>query len=441
MKQLTVLSLVIVIVVLLLSCGDGPSEDTAPTGLPSGPHPIVIIAIDGLRADAVGAWGAPAATPALDALAAESVRFDQAFAQAPEMLPSLASMLSGMYPTTNGLRAPGDILQADAVTLAEALGGPGVATAAFVEGAPGGADFGLAQGFDSYQVVQRPGADGMAWMANHAKENFLLLIAGWGSGALDDVNQLLGEESAIDSERVIDVLASRDGDDPLQFDDAELQRVRDWYAARVQVIDAFIGGFMAEFKTLGLDQRATLVVLGTNGFALQEHGDLFGETLYAPVTHVPVLVRFPGGRMAGGNSKVVEVMDLMPTLVELSGADLPAGVQGASLAPVIDGTSTPPYVAFGESRNGGGQSFVALAGYRAITAGADGPVELFHTVADPTELEDIAASEPEKVAKLTGDMEAWSKMILATSLDPALRTDAELDEETLKQLKSLGYIQ
>jgi arylsulfatase A-like enzyme len=441
MKQLAVLSLVIVIVVLLLSCGDGPAEDAAPTGLPSAPHPIVIIAIDGLRADAVGAWGAPAATPELDALAAESVRFEQTYAQASEMLPSLASLLSGLYPTTNGLRAPGDSLQDDAVTLAEVLGNPDMATAAFVEGAPGGADFGLAQGFGAYQVVERPGEDGMTWMANNANENFLLLIAGWGSSALDDVNQLLGEENAISNERVIEVLASRGSDDPLLFDDNELQRVRDWYAARVQVIDAFIGGFMDEFSRLGLDQRATLVVLGSNGFAIQEHGDLFGETLYAPVTHVPLLVRLPGGRMAGVNTKVVEVMDLMPTLVDLSGADLPAGIQGASLVPVIDGTSTPPYVAFGESQNGGGQRFVALAGYRAITSGTEGAVELYHTAADPGELKNIADAEPAKLAKLTGDLEAWSKMVLATSLDPALRTDAELDDETLKQLKSLGYIQ
>ena len=158
----------------------------------------MIIAIDGLRADALGAYGAPVATPAFDALAAESVRFEWAFAQAPEMVPSLASMLSGLYPTTNGLRASGDVLQADAVTLAEVLGGPGVATAAFVEGAPGGSDYGLAQGFDSYQVVAKPGLDGRLWMSEHADENFVLLIAGWGSSALDEIELLLGAEDAVE---------------------------------------------------------------------------------------------------------------------------------------------------------------------------------------------------------------------------------------------------
>ncbi len=441
MKQLAVLSLVVAALVLHLSCGGGDVAEEGAAALPSGPHPVVIIAVDGLRADALGAYGGPAATPAFDALAAESVRFEWAFAQAPEMAPSLACLVSGLYPTTNGLRASGDSLQADAVTLAEILGGAGVATAAFVEGAPGGSDYGLAQGFDSYQVVATPGRDGVTWMAQHADGNFLLLIAGWGSSALDEIDRVLDAEKAIGSQRVMEVLASRDGDKPLLFDDDEMVRIDDWYGARVQVIDAFIGEFMTEFKALGLDERATLVVLGSNGLALQEHGDLFGETVYSPVTRVPLMIRLPGGRMAGANSKIVEIVDLMPTLVELSGAQPPAGVQGASLVPVINGTATPPYVAFGEGQAGDGQRFVALAGFRVVATGDQGTVELFNTAADPLELTDIAATEADKLAKLTGDLEAWSKMVAAASLDPELRIDAELDDETLNQLKSLGYIQ
>lgn len=441
MKQLTVVSLLIVALVLLLSCGGGTAVDEGIAGLPAGPHPVVIIAIDGLRADALGAYGAAVSTPSFDALAAESVRFEWAFAQAPEMVPSLASMLSGLYPTSNGLRAPGDHLHADALTLAEVLGGSGVATAAFVEGAPGGSDYGLAQGFDSYQVVAEPGLDGRSWMSRHAEENFVLLIAGWGSRALNEIDQLLDADRAIGGERVNEVLASRGGDDPLLFDDDEMMRVHDWYAARIQLIDVFIGEFMNDFKAAGLDKKATLVVLGANGFALQEHGDLFGETLYAPVTRVPLMIRLPGGQSAGVNSKIVEVMDLMPTLVELSGGEAPAGVQGASLMPVINGTATPPYIAFGEGQGGAGQRFVALAGFRAVTTGDAAMVEFFNTAADPHELTDIAESEPDKLAKLTGDLDAWSKMVTATSLDPELRTDAALDDETLKQLKSLGYIQ
>nr|MCU0305606.1 hypothetical protein [Thermoanaerobaculales bacterium] len=144
---------------------------------------------------------------------------------------------------------------------------------------------------------------------------------------------------------------------------------------------------------------------------------------------------------AGTVSRIVELVDLMPTLLELAGAAPPAAIQGASLLPVADGTAPPPFIAFGEGPGRGGQRFVALAGYRAVATGPDAALELFNTEADPLELEDVAAAEPDKAAKLAADLEAWAKMIAAASLDPELRTDAELDDETLKQLKSLGYIQ
>lgn len=439
MKQLAALSSVVVLTSLMLACSGEPVVEEAAGALPDGPHPVIVVAVDGLRADWLGCYGGPELTPAIDALAAESVRFDSAWAQAPEMLPSLAALLSGMYPTSNGLRSPGDELQAEAVTLAEVTKELGMTTAAFVEGRPGGADYGLAQGFGSYQVVPTPGADAIDWMGRNAAEDFLLVMAGWGSRALEEAAEMLGDEGAIDPGRIAEVLASRGSDDPKLFNDAELARIRDWYAARIQVVDRFVAGLVAELGASGLDRRATLILVGTSGFALQEHGDLFGETVYAPVTRVPLLIRLPGGSSPVVVDNVVEVLDLMPTVADLLGAEVPAPVQGASLLPVIEGTSRPPYVAFGETPQGLGQRFVALAGYRAVATGDQ--LELFHTAVDPLELEDLAEAEPDKLAKLANDLEAWSKMVAATSLDPELRTDAELDDETLKQLKSLGYIQ
>ncbi len=441
MKQIIAVSSIVVLTILALTCGGGPDIEETAAGLPDGPHPVVVIAIEGLRADALGCYGGDVATPSFDALAAESVRFDQAYAQAPEMLPSMAAFLSGLYPTTNGMRSPDEQLQAEAMTLAESVKNAGMATAAFIEGAPGSADHGLAQGFDSFQVVERPGGEGLAWMTEHASDNFLLVMAGWGSRALDEVDLLLDEDEAIDADRVAEVLASRGTDTPLLFDDDEMARVRDWYAARVQVMDAFIGDFMTAFTTAGLDDRATLIVLGSNGLALQEHSDLFGETVYAPVTRVPLLIRLPGGQQANREDTVVELIDVMPTVLDLIGVAPPAGCQGSSLLPIVTGAAAPPYVAFGETPNGPGQRFVALAGYRAVATGDDGAVELFHTAADPLELDNLAETEPDKLAKLSNDLGAWTKMVAATSLDPELRTDAELDDETMKQLKSLGYIQ
>jgi arylsulfatase A-like enzyme len=426
--------------VILMSCGgDGVDEGAIATGA----QPIIVIALDGLRADALGSYGALAATPALDALATESVRFEWAFAQAPQALPSLATLFSGLYPTSNGLRAPGDSMADETETLAEVLGAAGYATAAFVEGRAGDNDYGLAQGFDSYQTVAQPGQAGAEWMRAHADENFLLVIAGWSHVALEQVRELLdaaGHQAGID-QRVEHVLASRATDEPLEFDDADLAWARAWYAARVQVIDSQLEGFLKEVQAVGLDRRATLIVLGSNGFALQEHGDLFGESLHAPVTHVPVLLRFPGGRNAHAVPKIVEIVDLMPTLVEVAGQTVPHGVQGTSLLPMIDGGGQPPYVAFGESPQLGGQRFVALGGMNMVSGIGGENGELYDLAADPAESVNLAEAEGKRLEVMTRHLEAWEKMVAAASLDPDLRTVEELDEDTLKQLKSLGYIQ
>ena len=179
-------------IVLMMSCGGDNVEES---GVVAGAHPVIIIALDGLRADALGSYGAPARTPAFDALAAESVRFEWAFAQAPQSQPSLATLFSGLYPTTNGLRVPGDYMADEAQTLAEVLKVAGYSTAAFVEGLPGGSDYGLAQGFDSYQTVSDPGAQATDWMKSHANENFLLVLAGWSNLALGQV--VVGVESEL----------------------------------------------------------------------------------------------------------------------------------------------------------------------------------------------------------------------------------------------------
>jgi arylsulfatase A-like enzyme len=427
-------------IVLLMSCG---GEKTEESGVVAGAHPVIVIALDGIRADGLGSYGAPASTPAFDALAAESVRFEWAFAQAPHSQPSLATLLSGLYPTTNGLRAPGDYMADESTTLAEVLKDAGYSTAAFVEGRPGTSDYGLAQGFDSYQTVAQPGVAALEWMSAHASENFLLVLAGWSNLALEQVKSLLegaGQPEGMD-QRIVEVLASRSTDEPIDFEEQDLEWARAWYAARIQVIDRLLDGFLAEVRSLGLADRATLIVLGSNGFALQEHGDLFSESLYAPVSRVPVFIRFAAGADVRTVSKVVEVIDLMPTVLELTGQPIPAGLQGSSVMPILEGAGRPPYVAFGESPQFGGQRLVAFGGMGMASGIAGDGAEIFDLSMDPTQLVNLAEAEGDKLAVMIRHLQAWEKMVSVSSLDPNLRTEEDLDEETLKQLKSLGYIQ
>src|SRR5689334_21270400 len=112
---------------------------------------VLLITIDTLRADALGAYGGRAATPALDRLAAEGLRFDFAHAHAVVTLTSHASILTGEYPYQHGLRDNiGYRLPKETPTLATRLKSAGYATAAFVAAFPLHSRFGLNQGFDVY---------------------------------------------------------------------------------------------------------------------------------------------------------------------------------------------------------------------------------------------------------------------------------------------------
>lgn len=425
---------------LAVSCSEKARTPDQPAALPSGVHPVVLVAIDGLRADHLGSAGAAfgVATPNLDAFAAESIRFDQAFAQATSFGPSLGAILSGLYPTTNGLVDPGDRLQDAAETLAESFTAAGLITAAFVEGDTGGDDFGLGQGFARYEQGLEPGQRALQWLGENRDESFLVLVAGWSVGDLSVIGaDLVPPEGFAD--RFQKVLIERSEGREALLEGQDLDFARSLYASRIRALDARVGDFVTSFRALGLDQRATLVLVATNGLALQEHDDLFGDSVYAPVTRVPMLVRLPGGQRAGVIDKVVETVDLMPTILDLCALPTPAGAQGESLVPLIDGRGTPPYIAFGESGKAVSQRFAVLDGYQLVAG--EGLTRLYHLEADPLERNDISGAEAHRVEVLQRHLEAWGKLVAATSLDPARRSGEALDDATLDQLKSLGYVQ
>jgi arylsulfatase A-like enzyme len=437
---LTMASLAISAALAAVGCGGGEDRGVATTRLASGKPAVILIVVDGLRADNRDVSGGSVATPNLDAMAAAATRFDFCFAQAPDPAASFASLLTGLYPTTSGVLEAGDRLPDAATSLAEALSAAGFSTAAFVEGAPGGDDFGLQQGFSAFEMGAEPGAAARQWLRENAGESFLLVVRGWSVGlgaAVEGVEPPPGF-----AERVQAVLASARTENPVAYEPADLDYLELLYARRVAAADQALGELRAELDELGLAKRATLIVAGTAGLDLGQHGPTGAQSLHATVTRVPLLVSIAGGRGAGqAVDKIVELVDLMPTLLELQGIQVPAGVQGASLLPILDGTGRPPYVAFSEAPGLGRQRAIALGGLHLVRSLDGGASLLFDLAADPAELTDVAAANPDKVAVMERQLEAWGKLVAAASLDPELRTAEELDDATLDQLRSLGYIQ
>jgi arylsulfatase A-like enzyme len=414
-----------------------------------------LIDIGTLRADHLGCYGYNRDTsPNIDDLARDSVHFKWAFSQAPTTAPSQASIMTGLYPGSHGMASEKSRLPEEATTLAESLADHGYLTAAFVDGGYLSEDFGFAQGFSTYDNSRGGGLAEIGpkvtdWLRQHASVDFLLLIHSYDAhtpyapperyrAMFADGLPPPSEGFEASAEQLEVVRASADSEKPQLLPTNDLEYAKALYDGGIRYVDHWIGRLMATIRELGLDERATIVLVSDHGEEFQEHGSVLHDTLYSTVTRVPLILRLPNGQKAKTVPKFVETVDLMPTLLDLAGAPPPPGLQGESLVPLILDQGAPPYLAFGESALRGGQSFVALGGYRMLRTEKNRDVELYNLLDDPLELEDLSEDEPDRIEVLTRRLDDWRRTFAAS----ALREEAApTDEKTLQQLRSLGYIQ
>ncbi len=424
------------------------------------PHPVIIFDIDTLRADALGCYGADRATsPFIDAMAAEAVLFERTFSQAPNTPPSQASIFTSLYPRVHG-RTRGKIpLPKAVVTLAEVLQAADFRTAAFVDGGYMAPRSGLGQGFDRY--VSRPGGiKGMRsigpaaieWLRTHSRENFLLLIhtydthtpyeapepfAGLFTRELSTPSP--GFEPTAQLMKHI-MLRCRKGERNI-LPPADIDYARARYDECVRHVDSWIGIFFETMKELDLLDRATIVLFSDHGEEFQEHGSVLHEKLYTTVTHIPLIIRPPGGRNPLRVSPVVESIDIMPTILEMVGIEKPDNLQGHSLLPLMSGGDPPQWknTAFGESLLRGGREYVIDDSLHALRTVQTGETELYDLDRDPTEQDDLSESRPEDLERLAGLLDNWEARCAAR---PKVSTDSiKLGKDEEEDLRALGYIE
>jgi arylsulfatase A-like enzyme len=430
-----------------------------PAGPASGgvPHPIIIIDIDTLRADHLGCYGYDRDTsPNIDALAGESIVFDRAFSQAPNTPPSQASILTGLYPSTHGMIEDDDKVPDAIVSLAEALAGHGFLTAGFHDGGYMSKSFNMGQGFSRYESSRGKGLADVGpkaerWIEEHAEENFLLLIHTYDAHTPYDPPMpyhglfLEGLDPPTPGfEPSTDIMESVRlsvwTDEPRKLPSNDLEYARALYDAGIRYVDDWVGRFLGRVKELGLDRRATIVLISDHGEEFQEHGSVLHEKLYSTVTRVPLMIRLPGAAPKRRVTEVVETIDLMPTILDLVGVSHPPGLQGQSLLPLITGDGSGDDLAFGESPFFGHRRFVASGRHQLLVTKSTGAIELYDFVADPFEQADLASTETEVADRLSAELISWQGLIDASLYDPS-SGGHELDEETRTQLEELGYIQ
>jgi arylsulfatase A-like enzyme/Flp pilus assembly protein TadD len=398
------------------------------------PQPnIVVITIDTLRADHLGCYGYKAIhTPNVDALAADSVRFERAYTPVPVTLPAHTAIFTGTYPTLSGMHDfSGNKLSPNQPTLASVLKQQGYITGAVVGSAVLDSRFGLNQGFDFYydhfdfnrlqesnlEEMERPGnvvADvTLDWLAQNYKTNFFLWMH------LYDPHFPYRP--------------------PAPYSDEYKDRL---YDGEIAFADAQVGRLIAFLKAKDLYRNTIIVLTGDHGESLGEHDEkTHGFFIYNATLHVPVLIRLPGSATSPRVlSDVVSLVDLMPTVLTALKITVPAQVQGRSLLPLM----TPK--AGESSRSIYAETFlprlhfnwselrsVETEKYQFIEAPKP---ELYDLSRDPNETQNLYADKK----AVAGELQArLSAMVRQYSADRELAEKTGLDPALMERLKSLGY--
>jgi arylsulfatase A-like enzyme/tetratricopeptide (TPR) repeat protein len=388
---------------------------------------VLLITVDTLRADAVGAYGkANALTPTIDRLAAAGVRFDDAHAHNVVTLPSHANILSGRYPQDHGVRDnAGFRFPAGIETLATLLKARGYATGAFVSAFPLASRFGLARGFDVYDdsfvdaesrpaflEQERRGTETVAlarrWMAEQGDRPLLCWIH-------------IYEPHA-----------------PYRPDEPFASRFRgDPYRGEVAAADAALAPLLEPLLAQG-DRGRTLVVLtADHGESLGEHGEsTHGIFAYEATLRVPLILHQPrlfAPRVASAPARHV---DVLPTILDAVALPLPEGLAGHSLLRTAGGAVAGDTTTYFEALSGQlNRGWAPLHGViRDRKKYIDLPIpELYDLRRDPSEANNLAAARPVPVDALRSVLAPFRAADHEASRKPE-------SAQARERLRSLGYV-
>jgi arylsulfatase A-like enzyme/Flp pilus assembly protein TadD len=402
---------------------------------PADPAPsVLLITIDTLRADHLGCYGyTQVETPAIDGLAAQGVRFEHAYAQAPITLPSHAVILTGTYPMFNGVRdftSAG--LPANIPTLAEMLRRKGYHTAAFVSSYALNSMWGLNRGFEVYD-------DDLG--LETARSNDIFLVERRGDRTVDRLLSWLNQQG---SAPFFVWLHLYDPHSPYRPPEPYLSKYAGHlYDGEIAFDDAQVGRILARLKEMQRFNGMAVVLLSDHGESLGEHGeDEHGFLIYNATLHVPMILKLPEGPLGPKNiAQPVGTVDVAPTIAQLCGIP-PADTrsfQGRSLLPLSSAPSVEDVSVYAESYypldSFGWHELRGLLSARYAYIDAPRP-ELYDLKRDPGERSNLALSHESVAASLKAKLQEVERRYAGGTPSATVRVDAEVVE----RLRSLGYV-
>jgi arylsulfatase A-like enzyme len=420
---------------------------------------VVLVTIDTLRADHLGAYGYSRPTsPSIDLLAGQGVLFRTAESVQSATWPALASLHTSQYPGGHGVIWNGWHLREGIPTLAESLRANGYDTSAFLTNMtgtrhPGFSRLFLARGGDQADMDRRATDAAIEHLERAGDRRFFLWLhllsphadysppppydaAFTGPGA----SRLSGAIEALVDARARGVRLS----------DADVAHVVALYDGEIAYVDTLVDRLLSALRERGLEQSTLVVFTADHGEDLHEHNRYFfhSPSMYSSSLHVPLILSWPGTLPAGiRTDHPASLVDIAPTVLSLLGLPASSSFLGVDLLPGGKvPAEAPRTVAFSETS---GRIFAArTVDWRLVynpeklrPEAPGGPypigeVELYDLRRDPREQDDVAESRKDVLADLTARIVAWQQR----ERRPGGVPEQTLDDETREELQALGYV-
>jgi arylsulfatase A-like enzyme/Flp pilus assembly protein TadD len=422
------------------SCAHAAPPEATPA-TPRLPN-IILITLDTTRADRMDFLGSKRAlTPNLDVLARDASVFTRAYSQAPLTPTSHATILTGTYPQFHQVVPSPDPLNKDLPYLPDILKTHGYATAAFIGALALNLDLavGFDRGFDvydapyswkgytpktRYQTVENRGGEvadrALAWVSKHQQGPFFIWV------------------------HLFDPHEPYDPPEPYKTRYAKAP-----YDGEIAYVDSVMGKFFGQLKASGLYDGALIALTSDHGESLGAHGEnTHGVFLYDETIHVPLVIKLPGKCDAGTRVESrVELTDVLPTLLENAGIQIPKQVQGASLLKLMEpGPAGKEEAEAWHDRGAYSQADYGRIAYgwsslQSLRSGkylyVQAPRrELYEDGIDPKAEHNVAAASSAVADTLSAKLKAFQQ----ETANPHPTTLAMLDDNRMKQLAALGYM-